>query len=98
MEEAKRQAAMWTDLLAGELQARAAQHRITERALIYLDCGLPLAQVLDALKISRATWYRRVTALEEFQAENRSAARRMDENRETEIEEAAERLTSTNEN
>lgn len=45
--------------------------------MIYVDCGMPLARVLDALKISRATWYRRVTALEEFQAENRVAARRI---------------------
>ena len=79
MEEVKRQAAMWTDLLTGEMQARSAQHRITERALIYMDCGLPLSQVLDALKISRATWYRRVTALEEFHAENRVAARQIAE-------------------
>lgn len=65
---------MWADLLTGELSARSAQHRITERALIYIDCGLPLDEVLDALKVSRATWYRRVVSFEEWRAENRAAA------------------------
>ncbi len=88
---------MWVDLLTSELRAKSATHDVTRRALIYLDSGLTLEQVLDALKISRATWYRRVEAMKEFHAEGQAAARRMDQQREEEIEAGVERLTSTNE-
>lgn len=66
---------MRVDLLTSELRARGAVHEVTSRAELYLATGLPLGQVLDALKISRATWYRRVDALRAWEAENRSAAR-----------------------
>lgn len=50
--------AMWGDLFTTELAARSAQHHVTKRALIFLECGLPLPDVLDALKIDRDTWVR----------------------------------------
>jgi hypothetical protein len=68
---------MWTDLLTSEMSARSAQHKVTERASIYIATGLPLDQVLDALKISRATWYRRLDALTAWKDDNRAAARRI---------------------
>ncbi len=77
METSVIQARMWSDLLTSEMTARSAQHKVTERASIYLATGLPLDQVLDALKISRATWYRRLDALNAWKDENRAAARRV---------------------
>jgi hypothetical protein len=65
------------------MTARSAQHKVTERASIYIATGLPLDQVLDALKISRATWYRRVEALDAWKIENRAAARRVTAHRVT---------------
>jgi|HubBroStandDraft_6_1064221.scaffolds.fasta_scaffold1005261_1 hypothetical protein len=59
---------MWTDLLLAETDARSAVHLVTRRAQIYMESGLPLEDVLDALKVSRATWYRRVEALQEWAA------------------------------
>jgi hypothetical protein len=77
METPDVQARMWSDLLTSEMTARSAQHKVTERASIYIATGLPLDQVLGALKISRATWYRRVEALDAWKVENRAAARRV---------------------
>ncbi len=77
METLDVQARMWSDLLTSEMAAKSAQHKVTERASIYIATGLPLDQVLDALKISRATWYRRVEALDAWKDENRAAARRV---------------------
>jgi hypothetical protein len=87
MNNREAQAKMWADLLMSETQARAAQHQVTKRATIYLHAGLPLDQVLDALSVSRATWYRRVEALTAWEAHNRrmeAADRRADERRRTE--------------
>ncbi len=70
-------ARMWSDLLTSEMTARTAQHKVTERASIYIATGLPLDDVLDALKISRATWYRRVEALDAWKDDNQAAARRI---------------------
>jgi hypothetical protein len=67
MEETEAQARMWADLLAGETQVRTAAHDVTRRAELYLHAGLPLERVLDALRISRATWYRRVAELREHE-------------------------------
>lgn len=67
---------MRTDLLLTESEARDAAHLVTRRALIYMEAGLPLDQVLEALKVSRATWYRRVEALEAWAAANAAAARK----------------------
>lgn len=71
---------MWVDLLTSENAAKAAPHNVTRRAEIYVEAaGLPLDRVLDALKISRATWYRRLQALREWESENRAAARRIND-------------------
>jgi hypothetical protein len=51
---------MLNSLRTSETAAKIAAFDATERAILYLDAGLPLDRVLDALKISRATWYRRV--------------------------------------
>jgi len=77
METPEANAKMWADLLNSEMQAQRAQHDVTRRAELYLYAGLPLESVLDALKISRATWYRRVEALRANEAENRAAAARI---------------------
>jgi hypothetical protein len=70
---------MWADLLAAETQARSAPHEVTRRAELYLHAGLPLERVLDALRISRATWYRRLESLREWEAQNRAALRVVEE-------------------
>lgn len=64
---------MWHDLLTTEREAQAAGHRVIARAEVYLAAGLPLERVLDGLGLSRATWYRRVEALREWEAGNRAA-------------------------
>lgn len=46
---------------------------MTRRAELYLHAGLPLERVLDALKISRATWYRRVADARAQEEANRLA-------------------------
>jgi hypothetical protein len=51
---------MWNSLRISETAAKSAAFEATDRAILYLDAGLPLDRVLDALKISRATWYRRL--------------------------------------
>jgi hypothetical protein len=77
MDEATMQAKMWLDLFTTENYARGEQHRVTSRAEVYLAAGLEMDKVLDALKISRATWYRRVDALRGWEAENRAASARI---------------------
>lgn len=57
------------DLLMSEADARSSTNRVTARAELYLYAGLPLEQVLEALQISRATWYRRVEALRTSEAD-----------------------------
>ena len=61
----------YRDLLTSESQALTAQHLVTRRAQIYIAAGtLTLDRVLDALKVSRATWYRRLEAVRTWEAEN----------------------------
>lgn len=69
--------AMYTDLLITELEARQSAHLVTRRAGMYLESGLAMSQVLQALKISRATWYRRVEALEAWVAELEAVPNRL---------------------
>lgn len=54
---------MYLSLRAAEGRLREERDEVTRRALIYLDDGLPLDEVLVALGISRATWFRRVREL-----------------------------------
>lgn len=70
---------MWLDLLTSEDAARCAQHQVTRRAETYSECGLPLDSVLDALEVSRATWYRRLEALRAWEAENQAAGKHPEE-------------------
>lgn len=74
MDDAEFNGRAWVDLLLAELDAQSATHKVTRRAQLYMHGGLPLEKVLDALKISRATWYRRVQGLEEWTAANLAAA------------------------
>jgi flagellar biosynthesis regulator FlbT len=74
MEKAEVNARMWSDLLSAELRVVAEKHAVTQRALIFISAGLPVERVYDALKISRATWQRRVVALKDWQAGNREAS------------------------
>lgn len=68
---------MWADLFTTELAARSAQHVVTGRALTYLTCGLPLDQVLDALKLDAEGWEARVASHAAWTAENRAAGARL---------------------
>lgn len=72
-------ASMWCDLLQSELTAVSARHTVTRRALNYLAGGLALDQVLDAFKIDEAAWGARVVEYEAWVAENRAAARRLEQ-------------------
>ncbi|MFZ0667090.1 MAG: hypothetical protein WAM97_15160 [Acidimicrobiales bacterium] len=74
MDSAALQENMLTDLLVSEMEAKSAQYRVTSRAEMYMATGLPLDRVLGALKISRATWYRRVEALREWEQTNHAAS------------------------
>lgn len=79
----------WAHLLTDELHAKAAVHRVTEQAYLYMAGGLiDIDGVLDALKISRATWYRRLDALNEHRATNLAAGRRMDEQKAADLDRA----------
>lgn len=66
---------MVADLFTSELSAQRAAHEVTNRGVIYLEGGLSLDEVLGALRVSRATWYRRVQALEDWRARNGAALR-----------------------
>ena len=59
---------MFADLLNSERRALAEKHAVTQRAIIYMEGGLSIAQVLAALHISRATWHRRVMDMRHWQA------------------------------
>ena len=65
---AENQGRMWADLLTAELQWQQAREAVTVRGHLYLAAGLPLERVLDALKVSRSTWYRRVAEVEAARA------------------------------
>lgn len=69
---------MWADLFTAELAARSAAHLVTRRALIYAGCGLPVDQVLDALKIDGEAWAERCADYEAWRAASRAAARRIE--------------------
>lgn len=57
------------ELVAADLAAEAAHHEFTIRAQRHIANGmLAMADVLDALHISRATWYRRLEALRDWEA------------------------------
>jgi hypothetical protein len=77
MEKIERDAYMWSDLLSSENRVVAEKHAVTLRALLYVESGLEIARVLDALKISRATWHRRVQDLKHWQSANSAATRQM---------------------
>lgn len=67
----------YKDLLISESEVMSGQRQITRRAEIYLATGaLTLDRVLDALKISRATWYRRREALRTSEAADKAASPR----------------------
>jgi hypothetical protein len=68
-------ARMWADLFLAELDARHATDRVTARAEFYQHAGLPLDEVLDALKLDAAGWATRVAALRAHERDNRAAAR-----------------------
>jgi hypothetical protein len=69
MDEPLIRVAARNDLLISETSATAARHQVTKRAEIFLACtALTLDDVLDVLKISRATWYRRLEALKDWEA------------------------------
>ena len=68
------EAQAWVDLLLDEQAARSAQHRVTGRALLFQEAGLPVAKILDALKLTEPEWDDRVVAFGVWRAENRAAA------------------------
>lgn len=66
--------AAWNDLLTSETLAASARHQVTKRAEIFLASRvLTLDDVLAALNISRATWYRRLEALRDWESESASS-------------------------
>jgi len=58
----------WADLLFAELAWKQEREHITTRAQLYIEAGLPLERVLDALKLSRSGWYKRIATVEAAQA------------------------------
>lgn len=57
------------ELVAADRAAEAAHHEVIIRALAHIANGtLVMADVLDVLHISRATWYRRLEALRDWEA------------------------------
>jgi hypothetical protein len=62
---------MWADLRNSEIRQIDERNWLTQRALNYMEAGLPLVSVLDAFRCSRATWYRRVQDLRQWQARDR---------------------------
>lgn len=53
-----------SELLTAQQSAEAAGHEVTIRAQAFIAAGtLSMADALDVLGISRATWYRRLEAL-----------------------------------
>jgi hypothetical protein len=58
------------DLLTSETLATSARHRVTNRAEIFMASrALTLDDVLATLNISRATWYRRLEALRDWESQ-----------------------------
>ncbi|HWL44120.1 MAG TPA: hypothetical protein VNQ73_14355 [Ilumatobacter sp.] len=72
---------VWCDLFLEDCKAKGALHRVTQRALLFVELGLPVSQVLDALKVDQAGWEARVAAYEAWRAENRAAADRVEQNK-----------------
>jgi len=66
------EAGAWCDLLMSELAAKSARHTVTARARLFLDAGLPLARVLDALKIAEDEWDARIADHDATKAANRA--------------------------
>jgi len=60
---------MVDDIRNTERRLLAEHHASTRRALLYIEAGLTRQDVLDALGISQATWYRRVQDLRQADAE-----------------------------
>jgi hypothetical protein len=60
MDDAERHKLMREALRRMEREIRNQQMDLIGRGLVYLDDGLPLGQLLQALGISRRTWERRV--------------------------------------
>jgi hypothetical protein len=56
------QGKMWADLLTSAGEERQAHRNTTRRADLYIQIGLEVREVCDALGISQATWYRRRAA------------------------------------
>jgi hypothetical protein len=57
------------DLAAADRLAESTRHNVTIQAQAYIVAGtLSMADVLDVLRISRATWYRRLEALRDWRA------------------------------
>lgn len=73
MDDMAWQARAWADLLTSEMRWKAERFATTERARLFVEAGLPLERVLDALTISRATWYRRLAEHDEEKAANAAA-------------------------
>jgi hypothetical protein len=67
MDEAEQQDRALADLRTSETVARHALHHSTNRALLYYNSGAidDFDAILEVLDISRATWYRRVTDLDD---------------------------------
>jgi hypothetical protein len=58
-----------SELLTAQQSADAAWQEVTVRAQAFITAGtLTIADVLDVLRISRATWYRRLEALRHWEA------------------------------
>jgi hypothetical protein len=77
MDENEVSAIIYVDLMTAEQRAISERHAVTQRAALYMETtGYPLVKVLEALKISRTTWYRRLTELRDWQAGNRAAGDR----------------------
>jgi hypothetical protein len=56
-------------LIAAQRSAESANHDLTRVARRLLTSGaLALGEVLEVVNISRATWYRRLEALREWEA------------------------------
>jgi hypothetical protein len=57
------------DLGAADRLAESTRHDVTIRAQAFIAAGtLSMNDVLDVLHISRATWYRRLEALRDWEA------------------------------
>jgi hypothetical protein len=74
------QGTAYADLFMGELRWKGDREMVMTRAQLYINAGLPLEQVLEAMKLSRSAWYKRVAVMEAARAERAAAdERRRDE-------------------